>query len=380
MTDADRFRVLSRYGMAIGPFLVALGVRWLLGPILEDRAPYLLFALAVVAASIYGGRFPALVSTLLGAGAGIYFIASSPEGLSLFEASRLLQLGLYFAVCTGIGYLIHALCRARAQVEAFAQEQVRLAEALGAANAAKDHLLAAVSHDLRTPLNAVIGWANLLRRGALDETQAAGALETIEKNALAQERLISDLLDHSRIAGGKLRLKLRPVEPWFLLEEVVESLRPAALAKRIHLRLSGDRAGLIRADPDRVRQILWNLVSNALRFTPTGGHITLTLEATVADVTVRVQDDGPGVPPELLPHVFERYRQSPDAKGGLGLGLAIARQLAEMHGGAIHAGNAEPEGGARFDVVLPRHVACQAAHTTEKELTRGLDPAHSKQG
>ena len=222
----------------------------------------------------------------------------------------------------------------------------------------KDEFLATVSHELRTPLTAVLGWAHLLRSGQLDEASAAQALETIERNARAQTQLIEDLLDVSRIITGKLRLDVRPVDPASLIESAVEALRPAAAAKDIRIQKVMDTGVVsVAGDPARLQQVVWNLVSNAIKFTPKGGRVQVRLERIDSHVEVVVSDTGAGIAPEFLPHVFDRFRQA-DQKttrqhGGLGLGLAIVRHLVELHGGSVEAESPGEGQGATFVVKLP---------------------------
>ncbi|HYU42372.1 MAG TPA: ATP-binding protein [Vicinamibacteria bacterium] len=228
-----------------------------------------------------------------------------------------------------------------------------------AASRVKDEFLATLSHELRTPLTAIVGWTYLLRGGRLDEATTARALEAIERNAAAQAQVISDILDLSRMVGAKFRLKVRPLQLAPIVAAAIEPLIPAASAKHLRFQTVLDpAAGLVAGDPDRLRQIVWNLVSNAVKFTPRGGGITVRLERDApAGVRLSVEDTGVGIPAELLPHVFERFRQgdssSTRSHGGLGLGLAVARHLVELHGGTVEA-RSEGEGlGATFTVVLP---------------------------
>ncbi len=226
------------------------------------------------------------------------------------------------------------------------------------ANSLKDEFLATVSHELRTPLMAVLGWAHLLRSNNLDEAGQRRAVETIERNARAQQQLIEDLLDVSRIITGKLRLDVRPVAPASFIDAAVESVRPAADAKEIQLEILSDpNIGSISGDAGRLQQVVWNLLSNAIKFTPRGGRAQLKLQRTSSHVEISVSDSGQGIRPDFLPYVFERFRQADmkttRAHGGLGLGLAIVRQLVELHGGTVSV-TSEGEGkGATFIVKLP---------------------------
>jgi PAS domain S-box-containing protein len=225
-------------------------------------------------------------------------------------------------------------------------------------NRLKDEFLATVSHELRAPLNAIHGWVKLLREGRLNPDETARALEVIERGARAQNRIISDLLDVSRIITDKLRLNARPIRPAAAIESAVESLRHAADAKEIDVELVlDDQAGPVAGDSDRLRQIVWNLVSNAIKFTPDRGQVRVKLERVGKDVEITVSDTGFGIAPDFLPFVFDRFRQgdgsSTRRQGGLGLGLAIVRHLTEMHGGRVHAQSPGPDQGATFVVTLP---------------------------
>jgi PAS domain S-box-containing protein len=236
-------------------------------------------------------------------------------------------------------------------------EQVARAEA-EAANRAKDEFLATLSHELRAPLNAMLGWARMLRGGKLDEATAARALETIERNAKLQSQLIADLLDVSRIISGKVRLTVRPVDLSQVIDVAVDAVHPAALAKSIRLESVLDRsAGPVLGDADRLQQVVWNILSNAVKFTPSGGRVDVRLEGDESEVRIRVHDTGRGIAPDFLPYVFDRFRQgsvlTTRTHGGLGLGLAIVRHLIELHGGTVQAESPGPGAGATFTVRLP---------------------------
>jgi len=226
-----------------------------------------------------------------------------------------------------------------------------------AANRAKDDFLAVLSHELRTPLNATFGWVRMLRSGQLDAGAAAHALEVIERNVNQQARLISDLLDASRIVFGRLELNFQSVDLPALVGGVVDSVRPTAEIKGIALKAELDpEAGPVRGDPDRLRQVVENIVGNAIKFTPQGGAITVQLVRD-ADATLIVSDTGRGIDADLLPHIFERFKQSDStstrAHAGLGLGLAIVRHLVELQGGRVRAESAGAGQGSTFTVVLP---------------------------
>jgi PAS domain S-box-containing protein len=222
----------------------------------------------------------------------------------------------------------------------------------------KDEFLATVSHELTSPLNSISGWARILRTGNLDAQQSARALETIERSAKSQNQLINDLLDVSRIITGKMRLDVGPVPLGAVIEAAVDTVRPAADAKSIHLTVSLDPAAdMASGDAERLQQVMWNLLSNAIKFTPRGGQVDVILTRIDSHVEITVADDGNGINPEFLPYVFDRFRQE-DARfnrqhGGLGLGLAIVRHLVELHGGTVHAESPGLGQGATFTVVVP---------------------------
>lgn len=238
------------------------------------------------------------------------------------------------------------------------------------ANRAKDDFLASVSHELRSPLNAILGWAVMLRSGvALDEATKRRALEAIERGARAQRQLIEDLLDLSRITSGKLRLDVQAVELGPVIEAAIDTVRPMADAKEIRLQVILDpNATPVSGDPDRLQQIVWNLLANAVKFTGKGGRVQVRLERVNSHVEISVSDSGVGIEPDLIPHVFERFRQGAGGRkaGGLGLGLAIVRQLVELHGGSVSATSPGVGQGACFTVHLPlRAVRLEAPATAQ---------------
>ena len=226
------------------------------------------------------------------------------------------------------------------------------------ANRAKDEFLATLSHELRTPLTAMLGWVRMLRSGRLAGEQAQAALEVIERNTRLQAQLINDLLDVSRIVAGKLQLDLRPLELVSVVEEALASVKSDADAKGLAIEASiNPAAGPVLGDRVRLLQVVVNLLSNALKFTPADGRITVVLERVGASARIQVSDTGVGIEPALLPHVFNRFLQADSTSsrqhGGLGLGLAIVRHLAELHGGSARAESAGPGLGATFTVELP---------------------------
>jgi len=223
----------------------------------------------------------------------------------------------------------------------------------------KDEFLATLSHELRTPLNAIYGWSQMLRRhNNSHDPELSEGLEVIERNTKVQTKLIEDLLDMSRIISGKIRLDVQPADLASILEEVIQSIAPAAAAKNIRIQPVLDpQAGMVTGDPGRLQQIFWNLLSNAIKFTQKGGAVQVHLERVNSHVEVRFADNGQGMNLQLLPHVFERFRQGDSSStrryGGLGLGLAIVKHLVELHGGTVAARSLGEGQGATFTVALP---------------------------
>jgi PAS domain S-box-containing protein len=239
------------------------------------------------------------------------------------------------------------------------RQEAQLAHAEAeSANRAKDAFLATLSHELRTPLTAMLGWARMLSAGNLDEPAAARAVQIIERNTRLQVQLIDDLLDISRIISGKLHLEMEPVDLTNVITDVVDGMRQAAEAKALHIECALDRAvGVVEGDPARLQQVISNLLSNALKFTPERGVVEIRLEAADTHVEVVVRDTGPGLDAEFLPRIFDRFRRADSSTtsphGGLGLGLALVRHIVELHGGSVSARNREDRRGAIFVVRLP---------------------------
>lgn len=225
-------------------------------------------------------------------------------------------------------------------------------------NRAMEQFFLTLSHELRGPLDAILGWVYLLRSGKLDDATAIRALETIERSAHAEARLVGDMLEVSRMIGHKIRLAMAHVHLGALVAETVETLRPAIDTREIHVAIEAAEplTSCIIGDPDRLRQVMENLLLNAIKFTPKGGRIAVRLGCAGERATIAVCDTGQGIPAHLLPHVFDRFRQG-DARatrlGGLGLGLAIVEHLVDLHGGSIEAASDGEGRGATFTVTLP---------------------------
>jgi signal transduction histidine kinase len=262
---------------------------------------------------------------------------------------------------------IRALLRARE-----AERQLR------EANRLKDDFLATLSHELRTPLNAIVGWAHVLRTPNLDPAVTARAVESIQRNAEAQTRLIADILDVSRIVTGKLRIESRRVELARVVEAAVETVRPSAAARQVTLEVVTDADAIVQGDPSRLQQISWNLLTNAVKFTLPGGTVRVTVRRQPPAVQLIVEDTGIGIDPAFIPFVFDRFRQA-DASmtrtvSGLGLGLALVNDLVQMHGGTVRAESEGVGHGARFTVSLPEPLAVVADPATAPAAAPASEP------
>jgi len=222
----------------------------------------------------------------------------------------------------------------------------------------KDEFLATLSHELRTPLNAIQGWASLLREGKVKPEDHEHGLEAIERNVRIQMQLVNDLLDMSRIISGKVHLEVQPIHLHEIVNNAIEAVHQSADAKNIRIRKMLDsRIGLVRGDPNRLQQVLWNLLSNAIKFTPKGGRVQVVLERVNSHAEICIEDDGIGIRDDLLPHVFDRFRQGESGTtrhfGGLGLGLSIVKSLVELHGGSVRVRSPGENQGSTFIVSLP---------------------------
>ncbi|HEU4595176.1 MAG TPA: ATP-binding protein [Pyrinomonadaceae bacterium] len=289
---------------------------------------------------------------------GLFF--GHPEAGVFTERHEQLVAGLaaQAAVAMDNARLFEAAESARREAEHAAAENERLFLEAQESSRLKDEFLATISHELRTPLTAILGWAHMLRTGRHEAAAGIKALETIERNARAQAQLIDDMLDVSRVITGKLRLDVRTISPTSFIEAAIESVSPAAEAKGVRVQKIMDTGIVsVAGDPVRLQQVVWNLLSNAVKFTPKGGRVQIKLERVNSHIEIVVSDDGMGIAPEFLPHVFDRFRQADQritrTHGGLGLGLSIVRHLVEMHGGTVQA-ESEGEGrGSTFTVRLP---------------------------
>jgi PAS domain S-box-containing protein len=251
----------------------------------------------------------------------------------------------------------------------YENEILRARKAAEEASRAKDEFLALVSHELRSPLSAISGWAHILAQGGTDEAIRRRGVEAIQHNTRAQVKLVDDLLDFGRISSGKLQVELAPVRLDALVASVVEGISPAAAAKGVVLDGFLEGEVVVSADADRLRQVVWNVLTNAVKFTPRGGQVTVRVRRSDSRVELEVTDTGRGIAPEFLPVLFDRFRQengSVRREGGLGLGMSIARHLVEMHGGTIAAESAGRDMGSTFRIRLPQLAGQEMASLSAK--------------
>ena len=246
------------------------------------------------------------------------------------------------------------------------QEAARLTGEVQRAWRIKDDFLATLSHELRTPLNAMLGWVQLLRVHSDDASMRQHAIEVLERNARAQVQIVADMLDVSRIITGGMSLTLAPLDLAAVVRRSCDSLAATAAAKQVALRVDIEElGGDVHADGPRLQQVAWNLVSNAIKFTPAGGQVTVCVRPHENNAEISVTDTGIGIAPEVLPYVFDRFSQADSSLtrpfGGLGLGLAIVRHLVELHGGSVYGWSEGINRGARFFVRLPIHSAPHSA-------------------
>jgi signal transduction histidine kinase/ActR/RegA family two-component response regulator len=351
----ERLFQLKGYGIALLISSFAILLKFILEPILMPHT-FLLSIAAVTLSSWFGGIGPGLLATAIAAWANHTFFLSSDDIAVSGKLSDLVRITIFIGVAMLINSVNARLRAASARAEAAAlQAQAAFAEA-EAANRAKDEFLAMVSHELRTPLTAILGWIEIAKSDAANAALTAQALDVIQRSAKTQAQLIEDLLDVSRIIAGKLKLDFSDTNPIVVVRAALDTVRPAAAAKKITLELQADNEiGSISADVERLQQVVWNLLTNAIKFTPEGGRVQVILRREEDFAAIVVRDYGKGIKPDFLPFVFERFRQAENNRvhGGLGLGLAIVRHLVEMHGGEVKA---ESEGigkGTTFTVRLP---------------------------
>jgi signal transduction histidine kinase len=310
---------------------------------------------------------------VLGQNAGLYDTGLGTALLAIALAT--IFVSLIWRIAVQLDAIDAERQRAEKERTDLLQRERRARAEVEQANRLKDHFLATLSHELRTPLNAILGYARMLRTGTISAEKRPRAIEIIERNAVAQNQLVDDLLDMSRMTTGRIRLETQVVPIIAPLQEALESVRPMAEAKGIVFDVKTNPfAGNVHGDDGRLRQVFWNILSNAVKFTAPGGRVSVGLDATGDSTRVTVRDSGSGIDPAFLPHIFEPFRQgdagSTRAYSGLGLGLAICKQLVELHGGSIVADSAGVGRGAIVTVQLPRHATGPADVDLLRESTR----------
>jgi signal transduction histidine kinase/CheY-like chemotaxis protein len=353
--DAYPFRTLPaplRFAIALASIAAVFLVDRVGGTAIDDGTHFLLLGTAVMASAWFAGTGPALAATVLGAILGA--IKAGDAGGS--------SAATHLAVFVLQGLLLTALVSELRAARRTAERQARDAQVARqegeAANRMKDEFLATVSHELRTPLNAVLGWVHLLRTGKLDAPTSTRGLESIERNIRLQSQLTSDLLDVSKALTGKLQLDSHPTLITEAVRLAVAAVGPAARAKGVTVDASlPDKPAVVLGDSNRLRQITWHLLANAIKFTPRGGTVELTVGTSDDQVWLTVQDSGHGIDPEFLPRIFDRFTQADSSAtrtaGGLGVGLALVRELVELHAGEIEARNRPGAAGAIFTARFP---------------------------
>jgi signal transduction histidine kinase/CheY-like chemotaxis protein len=325
-------------------------------PFIDDGGFFLVLSITVLGSAWFAGTGAALASTVAGA---IYGYVSDTPATPAVET----HLALFVIQGLLMAAIVAELRRARRAAERETHIARVARHEAEAANRTKDEFLAVVSHELRTPLNAVLGWLHLIRTGRLDEATVARGLESIERNVRLQAQFTADMLDISKALTGKLQLDTRAVSLAATVQEAIAQVTTAASAKDVQLRVAIPAGSpiVVRGDANRLRQVACHLLANAIKFTPRGGTIDVSME-TNDHASLTVRDSGPGIDPEFLPRIFDRFTQADTSPtrtaGGLGVGLALVRELVERHGGEIEARNSEARG-AIFVVRLPIHAEDQ---------------------
>ncbi len=351
---------IIRYGLALASLVLILAVSNVLQAILPFRLDLTsLIIIAMIASAWYLGLGPGLMLAIILEVILDYF--TRPPIAFRTAAIVFNRMVLFTSVVWFASSRRKAERHLQAQRELLEQslrrEQLARQQAEDA-DRLKDEFLATVSHELRTPLSAILGWSAMLNMGELEEQNTKTGLQVIERNAKAQAEIIGDILDMSSIVTGKMRINARPVDLSAIVRAAVSTLQLAAAAKGITVSLSQNGTGdCVSGDPDRLQQIVWNLIANAIKFTPQGGNVAVQLTAVASQLELKVSDNGIGISPEFLPHVFERFRQADSSTtrthGGLGLGLAIVRHLVELHGGTVLAASDGVGKGSTFTVLVP---------------------------
>ena len=319
--------------------------------LIDDGSHFILLGIAVGATAWVAGTGPALFATVLASVFGAADARGNPSGAVPMHLALFLVHGLLLTA------VVAELRRARRNAEDRAREANAARREGEAANRMKDEFLATISHELRTPLNAVLGWVHLLRTGKLDTETSSRGLESIDRNVRLQAQLTTDLLDVSKALTGKLRLDSRPSYLDEAVKQAIAAATPAAKAKGVHVTMVAADAPVVHGDPTRLRQVAWQLLANAIKFTPRGGQIEVATRIAGDEARLTIQDSGQGIDPAFLPRIFDRFTQADSSStrtaGGLGVGLALVRELVELHGGEIEAQNRTDDHGAIFTVKFP---------------------------
>jgi signal transduction histidine kinase len=368
--DSYPFPGFSRYGrLMVAGLLIAVIILLdrIAGGALDNGSHFILLGIAIIGVAWFAGTGAALAATVVAAALGAIRVTSS-------DGSGQVHLALFLLNALVTTGLIAELRRMQRATNVRAREAQTARSQAEAASRMKDEFLATISHELRTPLNAVLGWVHLLKAADLDSTTAARGFEAIERNVRLQARLTSDLLDVSKSLTGKLQLDPRPIQLNDTARQAVATLRLAANAKdvRIETSLPAERV-IVQGDPVRLRQIAWQLIANAVKFSERGGMVEVAVDAFSRDARLIVRDSGPGIDPKFLPRVFDRFTQADQSPtrgaGGLGVGLALVRELVELHGGEIEARNRDDGTGAIFIVRLPLHSLEPPASTVTEAVS-----------
>jgi signal transduction histidine kinase len=349
-----------------------------MAPLWETTAPFALFMFATVVTAWRAGKGPAILTGAIGFATRLYFDSPPGPGQLPYTWEELVRLTLYAGFVVGTSVMLDRMREDRRALEERIldarreiDERRRVEAALEAARASaeganrlKDEFLALVSHELRTPLNAIIGWVALLRSGAVPPERSHYALEIIEKNANAQAKLVTNLLDIARSLTGQIELDAAAIDLNTTVRGVVESSRKSAAARHIAISMTSEEGPVtVWGDLERLQQITGHLLSNAIKFAPAGGQIGVTVGRNNGTAELVVTNTGEGIQPEFAPHLFEPFRQGETGStrryGGLGLGLALVHQLVRLHGGSVSGAPAGPDGGARFTVRLPLRATIQ---------------------
>jgi signal transduction histidine kinase len=355
-TEPRQMSVIGGSLIAVLTVSLALVLRMFLRPILGSSSPFLLFTPAVAISAFYGGVVPGSIATVLSTVLGSHFFLERTSEPLVEQWDRVILFMLVGGVITASSTLLR---RSREQLSASLWNEQKARAVAEAADRAKDDFLALISHELRTPLSVVLGWMEAIRQGRLGQDALEHALDAVDRNARILSRLVDDVLDRSRMVTGRLRLDPQIISLGAVVRAAADQMRGKIELAGLNLevRLPAEDPTIV-GDFIRLQQVFTNLLSNALKFTPKSGRISVAIDVADVEAHVTVADSGSGIAPDLLPHVFDAFRQGVETRQqspqGLGLGLSIARYLVEHHDGTITAASSGPGRGAVFTVTLPR--------------------------